>query len=130
MNDIKIMKAMQREAKKQFNSKWAEKITIKYDLRKASETNDSWTVGDTFQYQNVPCLKEIISNLNFVDNQTANIQINKANFYIPYDGYDFSENKKRNIKVIDKNKMIFVIDKVIPIVPFGNSYLYWCLIQK
>lgn len=124
------MKAMLREANKQFASSWAERITILYDLKKAGETNSQWTSGDTFDYRNVPCLREIITQATFADSSTANVVISKNNFYIPWDGYDFSENKKRNIKIIIGDQTIG-IDKVIPLVPLiNNRWIYWALIQK
>jgi hypothetical protein len=124
------MKAMLKEANKQFNSSWAEKVTIKYDLMKAGETNSNWTIGDTFQYEDVPCLREIITQATFADSSTANVVISKGNFYIPWDGYDFRENKKRNIKIIIDDQTIS-IDKVISLVPLINKrWIYWALIQK
>lgn len=121
---------MLREANRQFTSPWAEKVTIKYDLKKTNETNSNWATGDTFEYQDVPCLKEIISNVTFADNQTANIVIGKANFFIPYNNYDFHNNQKRNIKIIDSNGMTYLIDKVLPMVPLVHGYVYWMLVQK
>lgn len=130
MSDVKIMKAMLREANRQFASPWAEKVTIKYDLKKATDTNSNWTTGDTFEYQEVPCLREIISQATFADSSTANILISKNNFYIPYDGYDFKENKKRNIKLIIGD-FTYSIDKVVPLVPLLHGrYIYYALIQK
>lgn len=130
MSDIKIMKAMLRQANRDFASPWAEKVIIKYDLQRAGDTNSNWTSGDTYQYDDVPCLREIISQATFADSSTANIVISKNNFYIPYEGYDFWENKKRNIKIIVGDQTLG-IDKVIPLVPLLHSkYIYWALIQK
>jgi hypothetical protein len=124
------MKAMLRQANKDFNSPWAERVTILYDLKKANETNSNWQYGDTFDYRNVPCLREVISQATFADQQTANILISKNNFYIPWEGYDFSENKKRNIKIIIGDQTL-EINKVVPLVPLlNNRYIYWCLVQK
>jgi hypothetical protein len=124
------MKVMLRQANKDFASQWAERVTILYDLKKATETNSQWTTGDTFSYLNVPCLREVISQATFADASTANVVINKNNFYIPWEGYDFSENKKRNIWIIIGGQKLF-IDKVIPLVPLLNErWIYWALIQK
>lgn len=121
---------MLREANRQFASPWAERVTIKYDLQKAGDTNSNWISGDTYQYDDVPCLREIISQAIFADSSTANILISKNNFYIPYDGYDFKENKKRNIKLIIGD-FTYSIDKVVPLVPLLHGrYIYYALIQK
>jgi hypothetical protein len=130
LHDIRIIKQMMKEFNRQINSRFAEKITIKYQIKKATETNQKWTIGEPGQYENVPCLDETISNAGFVDTQTASTIIGKNNYYIPYVGYEFFNDEKRSISVIDAQGLTHPIDKVLPLVPVINGYLCWILIQK
>jgi len=122
---------MRRDLLKAFKSRYAITITIKYQTAKPNETNSNWTNGIPFQYNDVPCLKNPTGNTYFSDNIVPAIT-GKNIFIIPFDSkYDFSENKKRQIQVVDSMGIVYPIDKVEPDVSIGNNkYLVWKLTQK
>ena len=132
MSDIKLIKQMKRNFRDQLKSPFATRITIKYNTEKPGNTNSQWADGIPFSYNDVPCLNEIVGSVYFNDSGMGNIQTNKGNWYIPFEGYDFNYEIKRNIRVYDPiSKREFGVDKVVPFVPIGNGkYLCWMLIQK
>lgn len=131
MSDIAIIKQMKRDLRTAFKSRFAQKVTIRYQIAKPNETNSNWTVGIPYQYNDVPCLKDSTGNVFFSDSNIAPAITGKNVFIIPFDNYDFSGNNKRQIQIIDDMGIVYPIDKVEPFVPIGNGkYLVWKLTQK
>lgn len=109
-----------------------ELVTIQYKLRKPGIVADQWSESDgiQWQYNEVLCLKEIVSQLTFADSNVANVQFGKTNFYFAYEGYDFHGSVKRYIKIIDSNGQKYEIDKIVPMVKINQGYMAWMAIQK
>lgn len=123
---------MKRDLRAAFKSRFAQLVTIQYQTAKPNETNSDWTVGIPYQYNDVICLKNATGNTYFSDSNIAPAITGKNVFIIPFDiKYDFSENKKRQIKIVDNTGSVYPIDKVEPDVSIGdNKYLVWKLTQK
>lgn len=131
LSEIAIIKQMKRDLRKAFKSRFAFKATIKYHTAKPNETSSTWQTGIPYQYNDVPCLRNSTGNTYFSDSNIAPAIIGKNVFIIPFDSYDFSNNKKRNISIIDDMGIVYPIDKVEPDVPIGEGkYLVWKLTQK
>lgn len=125
---------MIRDLRKQWASRFCPKVTIEYQTEKPGEKNSGWVIGIPNRYTNVPCLREIIGNVYFNDSNIGNALTSKNTFYIPFDNYDFRDNKKRSIQIIDNVGMIYPIDQVTPLISIGTidnvRYLVWALYQK
>ena len=132
MGDVAIVKQMRRDLRVALKSRFASNVTIKYQTAKANETNSNWTVGIPYQYNDVPCLKNSTGNTYFSHRNIAPAITGKNVFIIPFDvKYDFSDNKKRQIHIVDNMGIVYPIDKVEPDVPIGNNnYLVWKFTQK
>lgn len=109
-----------------------ELITIKYYMRKPGLFVDNWQQSDgvVWQYSNIKCLKEIVSQLTFGDGGVANVIFGKVNFFCDYNDCDFNDNNKRYINIVDERGLIYPIDKVVPMVRIGASYMAYMFIQK
>jgi hypothetical protein len=131
LEDIAIIKQMKRDLRAAFKSRFAFKVTIKYHTAKPNETNTNWQSGIPYQYNDIPCLKNATGNTYFSDSNIAPAITGKNVFIIPFDNYDFSNNNKRQINVVDDMGIVYPIDKVEPDIPIGNNrYLVWKLTQK
>ncbi len=127
-----LEKQMLREWNRQINGRDSELVTIKYLIKRPEVTNENWqkTEGVVWQYNNVRCLKEVISELAFADSNIANTLYGKSNFRFDYLGYDFHNNVKRFITIIDSMGQLYDIEKIVPQVRIGNRWQNWCAIQK
>jgi hypothetical protein len=127
-----LMKQELIEFNRQINGPDMELITIKYYMRRPGVTTDKWekTDGVVWQYNEVPALKETISELVLSDNPTVNTGYGKTNFRFPYIGYDFHGNTKKYFEIIDLMGRSYPIDLIFPQVRIGNRWLNWCGMQK
>jgi hypothetical protein len=135
-----LQKQELQEFNRQVNGPDMELITIIYHTKRPDVTNSNWgkTEGVPWQYNNVKCLKEIISEVKFGDNATANVQFGKTNFRFPYIDhdssgneiiYDFHDKNKRYFTIIDSNGQSYEIDKIVPVGKVGNRYIAWLAVQ-
>lgn len=131
MSEIALWKQEKRDFQKQLQND-GEYITIKYYLKRSGILNEVWSKTDAvqWQYDNVLCLREVISELTFADTGVVPVQLNKINFRFKYNGYDFHDKNKKFFQIIDGNGQTYEIDKIVPTRKMGVTYLAWIAIQK
>ena len=127
------IKALERQMKRDMKEALAlgfnPVITIEYQTAPPGVTNDLWSAGIPWQYEDVRALIKIVSPFNSIEEKFANVAVGKTVFYIKYDlKYDF-RNKKNFVVIYDHKR--YSIDKIFSDVQLSDgSYLYYCLIEK
>jgi hypothetical protein len=127
------IKALERQMKRDMKEALAlgfnPVVAIEYQTAPPGTTNDLWSAGIPWRYENVRALVKTVSPFSLMEEKFGNVAVNKMIFYIDYDlRFDF-RNKKNFVVIF--NHMRVPIDRIVPDVMLSDgNFLYYCLVEK